>query len=106
MPNGSLEKWLRPALETESEEVEVRKFSLLQRISIGIDVASAIDYLYHYCEELILHCDLKPSNALLDNDMTAHVGDFGLVRFQPEISNPNTSSSIGVKGTTGVWSGK
>ncbi|XP_031286476.1 probable LRR receptor-like serine/threonine-protein kinase At3g47570 [Pistacia vera] len=93
MPNGSLDKWLHPALE--------KNLTLLKRINITIDVASAIDYLHYRCHEPILHCDLKPSNVLLDDDMTAHVGDFGLARFLPEVSNPNQSSFVGVRGTIG-----
>ena len=68
---------------------------------IAIDVASALDYLHHHCQDSVLHCDLKPSNVLLNSDMTAQVGDFGLARFLPECSNPNQSSSVGVKGTIG-----
>ncbi|XP_031264232.1 probable LRR receptor-like serine/threonine-protein kinase At3g47570 [Pistacia vera] len=101
MPNGSLDKWLHQGAETEEEQAEVQNLTLVQRISIAIDVASAIDYLHHRCHMPIIHCDLKPSNVLLDNDMTAHVGDFGLARFLQEVSIPNQSSSIGVRGTIG-----
>ncbi|XP_031286481.1 probable LRR receptor-like serine/threonine-protein kinase At3g47570 [Pistacia vera] len=101
MPNGGLDKWLHPSLEIEEEQPQIQNLTLLQRINIAIDVASAIDYLHYRCHKLILHCDLKPSNVLLDDDMTAHVGDFGFARFLPEVSNPNQSSSVGVIGTIG-----
>ncbi|KAK2635099.1 hypothetical protein Ddye_029891 [Dipteronia dyeriana] len=101
MENGSLEKWLHPVPTMEEEELEIQNLTLLQRLSIAIDVASAVDYLHHQCQEPILHCDLKPSNVLLDSDMTACVGDFGLVKFLPEISNQIESSFVGVRGTIG-----
>ena len=60
-----------------------------------------MEYLHLHCQEPVLHCDLKPSNVLLDNDMTARIGDFGLARFHLEVPHPNQSSSVGVKGTVG-----
>ncbi|KAH9670352.1 protein kinase domain-containing protein [Citrus sinensis] len=103
MLNGSLEKWLHPeAVAQRDEEIEIQKLTLLWRISIAIDVASALDYLHHHCQEPILHCDLKPSNILLDNDLTAKIGDFGLARiFHQAVSNPALTSSVGVRGTIG-----
>ncbi|CAN1187546.1 Probable LRR receptor-like serine/threonine-protein kinase At3g47570 [Linum perenne] len=74
--------------------------NFIQRLNISIDIASAIDYLHNHCGSPIVHCDLKPSNILLDDDMVAHVGDFGLARFISAIANPS-SSSIGIKGTVG-----
>jgi serine/threonine protein kinase len=46
-----------------------------------LDVAFALDYLHNQCAAPLIHCDLKPSNILLDLDMTAYVTDFGLARF-------------------------
>ena len=50
----------------------------LQRLNVVIDVASALDYLHHDCDPPVVHCDLKPSNVLLDEIMIADVADFGL----------------------------
>ncbi|KAL6200289.1 hypothetical protein ACLB2K_030071 [Fragaria x ananassa] len=72
MPNGSLEKWLySPNL----------CLNILQRLSIMIDVASALEYLHHGYEPSVVHCDLKPSNILLDEDMSAHVADFRIANL-------------------------
>ncbi|KAK2657025.1 hypothetical protein Ddye_010077 [Dipteronia dyeriana] len=104
VPDGSLENWLHPDPYADDLNGGPRILSLLQRLNIAIDVASALDYLHHHCQKPIVHCDLKPSNVLLDNDKTAHVGDFGLTRFIPDATNgsrPNQSSSIGLKGTVG-----
>lgn len=104
MPNGSLESWLHPVSRVDDVNNDLRILSLLQRLNIAIDVASAVDYLHHHFHNPIVHCDLKPSNVLLHNDLNAHVGDFGLARFIPEASirsHLNQSSSVGLKGTVG-----
>ncbi|PON62100.1 Serine/threonine protein kinase [Parasponia andersonii] len=102
MLNGSLDSWLHPHQHTE--DLRKKSLTLYQRLNMAIDVASAVDYLHNRTELSIVHCDLKPSNILLDEDMTAHVGDFGLSRIlaqdNDQVSHDQTSS-IGIKGTMG-----
>ncbi|XP_047259470.1 receptor kinase-like protein Xa21 isoform X1 [Capsicum annuum] len=75
MTNGSLEKYLYSHnyfLDTK------------QRLRIMIDVACALEYLHHGCLLPVIHCDVKPSNVLLDEDMVAHLSDFGISKLLGE----------------------
>eukprot|EP00268_Persea_americana_P067124 TRINITY_DN9204_c0_g1_i11.p1 TRINITY_DN9204_c0_g1~~TRINITY_DN9204_c0_g1_i11.p1 ORF type:complete len:1038 (-),score=140.32 TRINITY_DN9204_c0_g1_i11:311-3424(-) len=101
MANGNLEQWLHPSMDEQNQS---KNLTLIQRLNIAVDVASALNYLHNSCEKSIVHCDLKPSNILLDDDMNAHVGDFGLARFLFEATSScsqNHTNSPGIKGTIG-----
>ncbi|XP_076932434.1 uncharacterized protein LOC143597962 [Bidens hawaiensis] len=92
MPNGSLNDWLHSS-------THIHRLHLIQRINILIDVACALDHLHNHCQTTVVHGDLKPSNILLDEDMVAHVGDFGLSKFLG--TGSNQSNSIEFRGSIG-----
>ncbi|KAM3394278.1 hypothetical protein P3S68_003280 [Capsicum galapagoense] len=75
IPNGSLEKYLY----SHNYFLDIK-----QRLSIMIDVACALEYLHHGCSSPVIHYDVKPSNVLLDEDMVAHLSDFGISKFLGE----------------------
>ncbi|KAL5211220.1 hypothetical protein ABZP36_022067 [Zizania latifolia] len=77
MPNGNLDTWLHHKGEGTTRKI----LGFIQRISIALDIANAMDYLHFDCGRPIVHCDLKPSNILLNDDMTALLGDFGIASF-------------------------
>ncbi|XP_050381432.1 putative leucine-rich repeat receptor-like serine/threonine-protein kinase At2g24130 [Argentina anserina] len=80
MANGSLDSRLYPhsqaGLGSGSSDL-----SLIQRVNICSDIAEGMAYLHHYSPVRVIHCDLKPSNVLLNDDMTALVSDFGIARL-------------------------
>ncbi|XP_031130292.1 LRR receptor-like serine/threonine-protein kinase FLS2 [Ipomoea triloba] len=72
MPKGNLDDWLY---------TQDRFLDITQRLNIMIDVAYALEYLHYGYPKPVVHCDLKPSNILLDEDMVGHVGDFGIAKL-------------------------
>ncbi|KAF3645399.1 putative defensin J1-2-like [Capsicum annuum] len=89
MSNGNLENWLYR---------EDCQLNLLQRITVMLDVAMATEYLHHENDTPIVHCDLKPTNVLLDEYMVAHVGDFGISKIlavSKSIAHTETLGTLG-----------
>lgn len=80
MANGSLDSRLYPhsgtGLGSGSSDL-----SLIQRVNICSDIAEGMAYLHHHSPVRVIHCDLKPSNVLLNDDMTALVSDFGIAKL-------------------------
>ncbi len=58
------------------------------------DVASAVDYA-HTFQPSVIHCDLKPSNILIDLKDVCFVVDFGLAR----VVEAGREENIGIQGT-------
>ncbi|XP_031118027.1 probable LRR receptor-like serine/threonine-protein kinase At3g47570 isoform X2 [Ipomoea triloba] len=102
MPNGSLDKWLHSQ----------RNFlDMIQRLNIMIDVACALDYLHNGYTIPVVHCDLKPTNVLLDEEMVAHVCDFSVTKFltkEERFKHTETLATLGYMapeyGSTGMIS--
>nr|TKW13462.1 hypothetical protein SEVIR_5G102800v2 [Setaria viridis] len=66
MSNGSLNGWLHAESDTLTP---TNTLSLEQRLHIAVDIMDALDYLDNHCQPSIIHCDLKPSNIFLAEDM-------------------------------------
>lgn len=50
-------------------------------MKIALGSARGLSYLHHDCCPKIVHCDIKSSNILLDENLEPHVSDFGLAKI-------------------------
>ncbi|XP_006657082.1 probable LRR receptor-like serine/threonine-protein kinase At3g47570 [Oryza brachyantha] len=98
MVNGNLESWLHPTSHKNAMRSPLR---LSTRIAIAVDIAAALDYLHNRCMPPMVHCDLKPSNVLLDDTMGARVGDFGLAKFLHSSNSSTRDRSTSILGPRG-----
>ncbi|XP_058073430.1 G-type lectin S-receptor-like serine/threonine-protein kinase LECRK3 [Magnolia sinica] len=69
-----------------------------QRLKIVFGIARGLRYLHEECSSQIIHCDIKPQNTLLDDNLMAKISDFGLVKL---LRTDQTRTSTGFRGTRG-----
>ncbi|KAI7729198.1 hypothetical protein M8C21_025872 [Ambrosia artemisiifolia] len=70
-----------------------------QRSNIALDIAKALSYIHEGCRnQIIIHCDIKPQNILLDDYYSAHISDFGLAKL---LAMNQSHTNTGIRGTKG-----
>ncbi|KAK6124355.1 hypothetical protein DH2020_041925 [Rehmannia glutinosa] len=91
MENGSLDKRVFECDESKMLNCE-------ERIRILKQVAYGLMYLHYGWESKVLHRDIEASNVLLDKEMNARLGDFGLARMHDHDTMAGTTLLVGTVG--------
>ncbi|KAL5199304.1 hypothetical protein ABZP36_020507 [Zizania latifolia] len=114
MPHGSLEDHLYPSHSGHNAGAPAAAGAGLdfgRLMSIVSDIAEGLAYLHHYAPVRVVHCDLKPSNVLLDAAMRAVISDFGIARLVagagPGVGEASSTSdeSVPCNSITGLLQG-
>ncbi|KAJ0797362.1 putative protein kinase RLK-Pelle-LRR-XII-1 family [Helianthus annuus] len=97
MENGNLDKIIH------DNGIDRKRFDLSERVAVLVSVSRGLVYLHSGYDFPIVHCDLKPSNILLDENWDAHVSDFGTARILGvhQQDGSSVSSASAFQGTIG-----
>ncbi|MCO5571911.1 hypothetical protein L7F22_025662 [Adiantum nelumboides] len=74
--NGSLDKWLFKHRDNPEQDL-----SWTQKHNIALGIAKGLGCLHEECRHQIVHCDIKPQNILLDENLCPKIADFGLAKL-------------------------
>ncbi|KAI3427488.1 Protein kinase domain-containing protein [Psidium guajava] len=89
MSNGSLADLLFKPEKQANWDVKIR---------LALHIARGLLYLHEECATQIIHCDIKPQNILIDDNMQAKISDFGLSKL---LKPDQTNTTTGIRGTKG-----
>ncbi|CAL9016324.1 unnamed protein product [Prunus brigantina] len=97
MENGSVWDWIHQQPATSKK----KSLDWEARLKIAVGLAQGVEYLHHDCVPKIIHRDIKSSNVLLDSNMEAHLGDFGLAKAINGNYESDTESNTWFAGSFG-----
>ncbi|KAL3536557.1 hypothetical protein ACH5RR_005018 [Cinchona calisaya] len=92
VPNGSLHSLLYSSPKNGTVLTWEQRFNIIKGIAAGLQ------YLHEEWEQVVIHRDVKSSNVLIDGDMNARLGDFGLARLYDHGKNSYTTTVVGTIG--------
>lgn len=80
MPQQDLRSFLQRQRENERGSAVLGQQWSLEKFHIALDVLEALAYI-HSLDTVLVHCDLKSRNVLLDNNLQAKLSDFGISKY-------------------------
>ncbi|KAF0912562.1 hypothetical protein E2562_015256 [Oryza meyeriana var. granulata] len=100
MANGSLDTHLFKSGSSSGSGSGSKQVTLSwsQRYNVAVGVARGLAYLHEKCRECIIHCDIKPENIILDQEMAARLADFGMAKL---VGRDFSSVLTTMRGTVG-----
>jgi len=68
------------------------------RFGFATGIARGLVYLHEECENPIIHCDIKPQNILIDENLNPKISDFGLAKLLLSDQSRTTTMIRGTRG--------